>query len=347
MNGNLVSTIMQSLSSDTVGRIAGALGIEQPLVQRAIGAGVPAMLAGMANVASTPDGAQRLNNATSRMGGEEMLDSSQRGFADEGWSMISSLLGHGPLETISSVVAQYAGFSQGTAKRLLAYIGPFILGVLRKEQVNSGLDARGLASLLTSQQGNIERAMPAGVARRLEDAGIQEVPPAAMQRGAPMRTPASPSSQGRWAYWILPALIIAGIAAYLLPWRERETKTTQEVTRTAPVQPTPTRTAAILEDDIVSNVGRLRSVLQGIKDPSSAQAALPDLRDIEGRFAKLRTQVQQLPPESRKALAVAITTRIPDLNTLFDRLTAEPSLVGNAKPTLDSVRTELNGLAKA
>jgi hypothetical protein len=281
------------------------------------------------------------------MTGEETLDSSQRGFADEGWSMISSLLGHGPLETISSVVAQYAGFSQGTAKRLLAYIGPFILGILRKEQVNSGLDARGLASLLTSQQGNIERAMPAGVARRLEDAGIREVPQQATQRAVPVRDTASQGAPGRWAYWILPALIIAGLAAYLLPWRERETKTTQEATRTAPAQPTPTRTAAILEDDIVSTVGRLRSVLQDIKDPASAKAALPDLRDIEARFAKLKTQVQQLPADSRKTLATAISNRIPDLNTLFDRLSNEPSLVGDAKPTLDSVRTELNGLAKA
>src|SRR5262249_31293842 len=156
---------------------------------------------------------------------------------------------------------------------------------------------------------------------------------------------------GRWAYWLLPALIIAGLAAYLLPYSQHQTKTTQEVNRTTPAQPDTTTTAprpvASLEDDIVSNVSKLRTALQGIKDPATAQAALPELRDIAGRFSKLKTQAQLLTPESRKALATAISNRIPDLNTLFDRFTAEPSLVGDAKPTIDSVRTELNGLAKA
>ncbi len=355
MNANLVSMIMQSLSSETVGRIAAALGIDQSIIQRAMGAAVPAMLGSMANIASTPDGAQRLANATSQMAGAEHLDVSSKGFVDEGWSMISSLLGHGPLETISSVVAQYAGFGQGAAKRLLAYVAPFVLGTLRKEQVNSGLDARGLASLLASQRGNIERSLPAGVARRLEDAEVQDTRrPAAAQRGY-MQEREAPSASGRWAYWLLPALILAGLAAYLLPW-SRETKTTQEATRTAPVTtpaqpvgetPAVPRPVASLEDDIVSNVSKLRTALQGIKDPATAQTALPELRDIASRFSKLKAQAQLLTPESRKALATAISNRIPDLNTLFDRFTAEPSLVGDAKPTIDSVRTELNGLAKA
>jgi hypothetical protein len=60
MSVNLVTLIMQNLTPDAVGRIASALGLGRENAQAGVAAGVPAILAGLANLASRPEGADRL-----------------------------------------------------------------------------------------------------------------------------------------------------------------------------------------------------------------------------------------------------------------------------------------------
>jgi hypothetical protein len=53
---NLVSLVMQFLTPDMIGRIATALGLDRNLVQTAINAAVPGMLAGLTGVSAQPGG---------------------------------------------------------------------------------------------------------------------------------------------------------------------------------------------------------------------------------------------------------------------------------------------------
>jgi hypothetical protein len=367
MSTNLVAAIMQALTPEATGKIASSLGLEQSAVQRGITAGVPGMLAGLANSVSSPDGAQRLASAVSHM--EDMpsadlvrgvADSNHRSLADTGWSTISSLIGGGSLDTLSSIIAQFAGFGQGTAKRLLGLLAPVVLGFLRREQVLGGLDSHGLASLLASQRDNIERAIPPGVARRLEDTEAQI--PQAGRAGTFNRPAARPQDPSRnWAYWLLPALIAAGAALYLLP-AQHETRTAQEINKNtnaaakdtaAPQRETQTAAtppaaniAANLENDIVANIARLRTSLQTIKDPASSQAALGELKDISGRFGRLRAQAQQLPLEARKAIAAAVAAKVPDMNSLIDRMGAQMNVSEEAKPAMDNLKSDLVSISK-
>ncbi len=366
MSTNLVSTIMQSLSSEVIGKIASSLGLDNTAVQKAISAGIPGILAGLSTAASTSDGANRLGSAVSQiedMPGRDivrnMMESNTRNLAESGWSTISTLLGGGTLETLSSVIAQFAGFGQGSAKRMIGLLAPMVLGFLRREQVSAGLDNRGLASLLASQRDNIERAMPAGVAQRLLDTGTRSAsqPATVFRRPAP----ASSTSSRSWAYWLLPALVLAGAALYLLP-TPQESKTAQDINKNtttvakdglapAPMQNTAATpaipTAATIENGIVANIGRLRNALQTIKDPGSAQAALGELRDISAQFGRLKAMAQQLSPDARKAMAAAVASRVPDLNGLIDRLGSEMNLSGEAKPAMDMLKTELVNITKA
>jgi hypothetical protein len=367
MSTNLVSTIMQSLTSDAAGKIATSLGLEPSAAQRGIAAAIPGMLAGLANTSSSPEGAQRLAMAVSHM--EDMpgadivrgvVESNHRSLADTGWSTISSLVGGGSLDSLSSIIAQFAGFGQGSAKRLLGLLAPVVLGFLRREQVAGGLDSRGLASLLSSQRDNIERAIPPGVARRLEDAEARLAPQPA--RAGTFNRPAATqgSSSRNWAYWLLPALIAAGAALYLLP-AQRETRTAQDINKTtssaakdtaAPPREQQTATTApaantaSLENDIVANIARLRTSLQTIKDPASSQAALSELKDISDRFGKLRALAQQLPPEARKAIAAAVAARVPDMNSLIDRMGTQMNISEEAKPAMDNLKSELVSISK-
>jgi hypothetical protein len=378
MSTNLVSTIMQSLSTEAIGKIASSLGLEQAAVQKGTSAGIPGILAGLANAASTPDGAQRLGNAVSTiedMPGHDMVrnlfNANQHNLAESGSSMLSSLLGGSSFNTLSTVISQFAGFGQGPAKRLLGLLAPLVLGFLRREQVASGLDTKGLVNLLSAQRDNIERAMPAGIARSLLSAEgrtfSQPTASGLFRRPAPATEQRAASRS--WAYWLLPALIVAAAAAYFLPQQE-ETRTAQDAKPTqGPVakdggqlQPAPQRevtaapvptnapalgnTANTLENDIVANISRLRASLQNIKDSGSAQAAVGELKDISAQFGRLKVMAQQLAPEARKALAAAVAARVPDLNGLIDRIGSETNFSGEAKPAIDSLKFELLSISK-
>ena len=191
MTTNLVSAIMQSFSPEAVGRLASTLGLEQPAVQKGVSAGIPGILAGLANTASGHDGAQRLGRALSHVddlagrGGDiakNLLDSGKSLFGS-GWNIGSSLLGGSALETLSSMVARYAGIDLGSGRKLLGFLVPGVLAFLKREQSASGLDNKGLANLLVGQKANIERAMPAGLASLMHDveapASVRPTAPAA------------------------------------------------------------------------------------------------------------------------------------------------------------------------
>lgn len=375
MAANLVSTILQSLSPEIVGKLASNLGLEQQAAQKGISAAIPGVLASLANAVSGHDGAQKIGAALSHVddiptrGGDiarSVLESG-RSVLDSGGSVLSSLLGNNVLETLASAVAQYAGFSPATAKRLLGFLTPIVLGFLRREQLSSGLDNRGLAGMLLSQKSAIERNMPQGFAGLLPDAaprssgGMRDSAPDASYRPAAARASASGGSRN-WVYWLLPALIIAGAALYLLPAGD-EARTAQDINKSTMAQskpapspamggmPSPTPVgaskAAGLQNDILTTISRLQVALNRIKDPASAQASVAEIRDISGQFAKLKSIAQELSPDERKAVAAAVAAKMPDLNTIFERIGTEINQSGEAKPAMDTLKIQLANLSKA
>jgi hypothetical protein len=69
MATNLVSLVMQFLTPEMIGRIASALGLDRNNTHTAVGAAVPALLAGLSNVALQPGGAKRLVDAARQQTG--------------------------------------------------------------------------------------------------------------------------------------------------------------------------------------------------------------------------------------------------------------------------------------
>src|ERR1700753_1709382 len=104
MSANLVSVVMQFLTPDVIAKIASALGLDRAIAQKAIGGAVPALLTGLADVASTPGGARQLSNtlAQQQPGALDNLknligSSDQASVAETGMSMLSGLFGRGPV----------------------------------------------------------------------------------------------------------------------------------------------------------------------------------------------------------------------------------------------------------
>src|ERR1700750_2050499 len=103
MAANLVSVVMQFLTPDMIAKIASSLGLDRSVAQKAIGGAVPALLAGLADVASTPNGARQLSTlAQQQPGSLENLKSliggsGQNTLAETGASMLTGLFGRGAL----------------------------------------------------------------------------------------------------------------------------------------------------------------------------------------------------------------------------------------------------------
>ena len=377
MATNLVSVVMQFLSPDMILRIASFLGLDRSVVQKAVGGAVPALLSSLADLASTPNGARQLTNtlAQQQPGSLESLKgliggSGQETLAQTGSSMLSGLLGGGATDTMAQTIGKFAGIGEGSGKALVGMLAPVILGALGQQQRSAGLDASGLASLLGSQKEQIAAAIPSGLADQLSAAGLIDKAGASLRSagsrmaGASERTIASAShstyattsaASSQWPYWLAGLAILGGLAWYALGRPSNET--VAQLPPPAAVQPT-TGTVGMAPADLTvegknlatqfnSSIGALKSVLPGITDAASAEAALPKLREATAQLNEVNKLAGKLTPEGKSALAKLIAAATPAINQMCDKVIATPGVGGIAQPAIDDLRSRLATLSRA
>lgn len=360
---NLVSLVMDALTPDIIARIAAALGLDRSTAQSAIGAAAPALLASLAGVAAKPSGAGRLFDAAREQGsgvlanlGKALDGSGHRTLAEQGSGLLASLLGGSTQSELANAVGKFAGISEGKSSSLLGILSPIVLGTLSKQQAASGLDASGLANLLSSQKGNISAALPSGLANLLGGTDVLDslgsrASAAAQSTATTARRAAERSGSFNWLAWAIPLLALAGLAWYLLAPRTPETAAPTATTTT---QPAATGAAANLTVDgvdlgasVTSAIDGLKASLEGITDAATAQAALPKLQEATSALEKINSAAGTLQAEQKSALAALITAALPVINPLIDKILAIPGVSEIAKPAIDSLRAQLDALAKA
>ena len=275
MSENIVSAISRFLTPELIGRMASASGVDRGMAQRAVDVSVPAILSGLTDLASRPGGARQLadavaeqpagilSNLSNMLGGSAQL-------ADKGTGLLSSLLGGGMLGTLASTIGRFVGIGEGSTRTLLGLLTPVILGVLGREQRAAGLEASGLARMLTSQKDEIAAAMPSGLSDLLgaatrmregvdtgarSEARTYDAPQAAYSYPRSTATgtqrmvsePKETSISSSWPYWVLPLLALAGLLWYLLPSSQPS----------RPVADAPTKSATAPAQLVPSAPGRL------------------------------------------------------------------------------------------
>jgi hypothetical protein len=176
---NLVSQIAETLAPPIISRIASSLGLDQSSTQKAISAGVPGILAALISLVSKPQGATKLNDVVAKQQpgvlsnlASVIGESGQKAFIDKRASALNSLLGGTTVSALTSALGRYAGIGEGGSKSLLGLLGPAVLGILGQQQRDRGLDASGLARLLTSQKDSVVAALPSGFSKYLDEARI-------------------------------------------------------------------------------------------------------------------------------------------------------------------------------
>jgi hypothetical protein len=377
MAANLISVVTQFLTPDMIGKIAASLGLDRSVAQKAIGGAVPALLASLADVASTPNGARQLTNVLAQQSGSlENLKSLIGGSGPDtlaGSNLLSGLFGAGAVDTMAQSIGKFAGFDAGSGKSLLGMLGPVVLGALGQHQRSAGLDAGGLASLLASQKDQIVAAIPSNLADQLSATGLIDRAEGSLRGGAAAASAAgdriasasqrtiaaasratSGAASSQWPYWLAALVVLGGLAWYALGRPGSETvaelprpAASQPATGTVGMAPSDLTVGGInLANQVNSSISTLRSVLPGITDAASAQAALPKIQEATAQLSEVSNLAAKLTPEGKSALAKLLAAATPTINQMCDKVLAMPG-GGVAKPAIDELRGRLDTLSRA
>jgi hypothetical protein len=356
MATNLVSLVMQFLTPEMIGRVATALGLDRNMLQMAVSAAVPGLLAGLSGVATQPGGPQKLVDAARQETGtlgkfaDVLGAGDQSSLIERGSKLLTSLLGAQDQSALVSAIGQFAGLGQGKSGSLLGMLAPIVMGTVAKEQGAQRLDASSMATLFAGQKDNIAAALPAdfgkllggtdllnslgGAARSAASAGTQAA--RAAGAAASQRAGAAASTSYNWLYWLIPILAIAALLIYFL------TKPAEQIAQ----QGTTTMQNLVVSGvdvnkQVTDGIANLRTALGGVTDVASAQAALPKLRDVTTQIDQVDGLIERMTPEQRKLLAGIVNPLMPTLNQLFDNVLALPGVSEVLKPTIELLKAKL------
>lgn len=371
---NIITQTINLLAPAMLEKIAAALGISTDTAHRAIAAAVPAVLAVFASKATTQTGARALYDAVSQAEPDALdrLGSSSAGARSEtilqsGLGTLSSLLGDGTLKSLTGALARQTGLGTDASSSLTALAGQLALGSLAKVAGKSGLDASGLAGMLTSQQANIKAAVPAGLAESLSSAGVLGSGFAGQAQSVADRTgrtataaasqvQAAGKSGQNWLMWLIPLIIALGALWYFLG-RQATTPVTTTGTETTTTTTTGTETTppAVTEikvdgvdvgKQVTTTLDSIRSTLGGITDAATAQAALPKLQAASTSLDGVSALMAKLSAPQKTALAALITAALPAVRDAAGKVLAMPGVSDVAKPAVDGLLAKLEALAK-
>jgi hypothetical protein len=349
---NLVSLVMQFLTPDLIGRIAAALGLDRNMVQSAVNAAVPALLAAFTGAAAKPGGAQNLTDAIKQQSGvldglaKTIGSGGQTSLVDSGSRLLTSLLGGQDHSALAGAVARFSGLGQSGSGSLLGMLAPIVIGTIGKQLGAHNLDAGNVANLLNTQKSQIAQALPSGFGNllggtRVLDALGTAAGAATAGAGQAARTAAAATDQAAqyagaaarnvgtaaqraagatrssvpmWLYWLIPLVILGGLLWYVL------NNQPAQVAQNPPAQVTQ-QTAT--------------------PSPSVVVAGLDVGKQVNDSVTALRTSLQGITDE---ATAKAALPKLHDVQTQLDKVT---NLIGQLSPEQRKVIVGLVGPAMA
>ncbi len=319
-------------------KVAGALGIPEAAVRKAMTVGLPVILATLLKRGSTSGGMDAIGAALGGMGKNplEGLAGALGGSASQ-----VSAAAQGGSDMLGS---RYAGLDEKAAGPLMGILGSTALGGLKSAADREGLDAAGVMRLLGTQKDQIEKAIPADLGRMLSTAGI--LPPVAEVTGAAraaIPSAAAPAQSGGWMKWVLAAVALAVLAWLGSNFFGRAPET---VATEAPAAATAAADALVVDgvnigDTIQGVLGNLTTTLAVVTDTASATAAVQALTEADATLGGLEGAVSSLSAEGKTALQALIAGALPALKSTIDGLLGDSAISGILKPTLDGILAKL------
>jgi hypothetical protein len=171
---SVIEAVRAQLGPDTIQQLSGALGADPASTSQAVSLALPALLGGLANNASQPEGAAALDNALNQHDGS-ILDNlggmlggtlgGNSGGAGSGalGGIGGAILGHifgGRRGSVEEGVTKGSGLDAAQVAQLMAMLAPIVMGVLGKMKRTQGLDANRLPDVLQQSREQGERESP-------------------------------------------------------------------------------------------------------------------------------------------------------------------------------------------
>ena len=163
--GTLVDSVMGNLSEAQIAAIATNLGTDPAQARNAIEHALPLIVGGMAQNASTAQGASALNNALGEHAGFSISDVlsgvlSGSGGGASGSGMGGAILGHifgGNQAAANQGLGQTTGLGQQNAGQLMAILAPIVMSVLANHAQGQNLSPGGLGGMLGQESQQIQQ----------------------------------------------------------------------------------------------------------------------------------------------------------------------------------------------
>jgi hypothetical protein len=357
---NLVSMGMNFFGPAIARKIAGMIGIDSPIVVKAISAALPAILAAVVGKGAKADGAGSILGLLSTARGaspddfDKLLDGANIGeFAASGGNLLSQLVGGNEASSIAGAVGRHANIPGDSVQTLLGTMAPAIAGMLKGQVTENSLDASGLSDMLKSQATNIAKGMPEGFAQELAGTGIidalgQQIPANVASEAAAQVTEtvsaakeqveqAASSGGSGMMKWIILALIAAAAAWFFLG------KGTPDV---ADIAGDSIMVGDVnISEQFGSVTESLTSTLSGITDAATAEAAVPQLEDVTQQVDGLGGLIGQLGDDQKGVFGAIVTTALEALRPIVDQALAAAGDDSPIKPIVDALLEKLTAMA--
>ena len=171
---NLLEIMQGSLGRTLTREASRYLGESETATKAAVGAALPALLAGVMQQGATPSGLPELFRSLtsaqvdpglmSRLGG--MLASGDKSVLTQGGTLLNSLFGD-RTGAMTSAISSMSGMKTSSVGTLLALAGPAVFSYLKGYLVQNNLDIGGLAKLLAGQGEHLRSGLDDRITRAL------------------------------------------------------------------------------------------------------------------------------------------------------------------------------------
>lgn len=212
MSNNLLELINENIKGDVIAKIAEFLGESSNNTSSALTNAVPSLIAGLISKSTESQGADSILNLLSQDGHDgSVLANLTSAFSGNnllstGTSLLSTILGD-KTEGVANLISNTSGISKTSSSSLLGLLMPIVLGVLGKTIKEQGItNASGLAGLLGSQMGYLEKFLPQGLSNLFDIGNLSNF----KQSSAAVATKIIPENKDK-PNSLLPWLLIMGL----------------------------------------------------------------------------------------------------------------------------------------
>src|SRR5579863_7554071 len=170
MSIDLVGLVKEALTPEAVNKLSNTLGESPVNAYRALEAGVPAILAGMAAKANSGGGLSgllsifdsgKVDSKILRDFGPMLNGSRAAEMMDFGRGVVEKVFGD-KTESVADAISSQSGVRPSSARSLLELSAPLAIGAISKVTEPQGVTTSSLLNTLSSQRDSITRLLPAG-----------------------------------------------------------------------------------------------------------------------------------------------------------------------------------------